>query len=129
MKVLFDLYCNSSIHSAYLQSYRTNSQRRTEYSKNSLPSGSGPLAPPSGGICDGFGRLTLKKKQRAYQRFYQALTAHWVAVEFSWEAKIRVYKTAADCKQFSEQVRGMWTCNHDRTLQEKLDIIEIIDFV
>jgi hypothetical protein len=125
MKVLFDIYCNSSIQSAYLQSClpSQNQPRVSRASKNDL------FGPPSGGICDSFEQLTFKAKNRAYQRFYQALTAHWVAIEFAWLAKIRLYREAADRKRFSYKVRDMWTTNDSRTLQEKLDIVEIVDFV
>jgi hypothetical protein len=126
MKVLFDVYCSASIHSAYLQSHLPPPDSQDEDSPHSINE---PLAPPSGGICDSFKKLTLKAKNRAYQRFYQALTAHWVAVEFAWLVKIRVYPTTADLRRFSREIQRMWTDNRSRTLQEKLDIIEVADFV
>jgi hypothetical protein len=124
MKVLFDLYWNSSIQSAYLRTHLPRSWGRPW---RGLPSNNDPLAPPSGGICDSFKELTSKAKNRAYQRFYQALTAHWVAIEFAWLAKIRLYPESADRVEVLEE--EIWTDPPFRTLQEKLDIVEIVDFV
>jgi hypothetical protein len=132
MKVLFDIYCNSSIRAAYLETCLIRPERSTfgdDEDEGGFPSSDDPPAPPSDGFCDGFKQLSFKAKNRAYQRFYQALTAHWVAVEFAWLSKIRIYRDAQDRERFFNKVRDMWTDNDSRTLQEKLDIIEIVDFV
>ncbi|XHG02955.1 hypothetical protein AWENTII_006274 [Aspergillus wentii] len=120
MKVLFNLYCNSSVRNSYLESYIPYPGRDPESGQDGMPSKNDPLAPPSGDICDDFKKLTPEQKNRTYERFYKVLTAHWVAVEFAWLSKIRIYKDFAERDRFHDEVTEMWTRNDDRSVQEKL---------
>ncbi|OJJ30835.1 hypothetical protein ASPWEDRAFT_175939 [Aspergillus wentii DTO 134E9] len=109
MKVLFNLYCNSSVRNSYLESYIPYPGRDPESGQDGMPSKNDPLAPPSGDICDDFKKLTPEQKNRTYERFYKVLTAHWVAVEFAWLSKIRIYKDFAERDRFHDEVTEMWT--------------------
>ncbi|GIJ88171.1 hypothetical protein Asppvi_007089 [Aspergillus pseudoviridinutans] len=118
MKVLFDLYCKKSVRSSYLADWGT--------SWNCSPETAGSSTK---GICDSFAQLPLQEKQRAYERFYRALTAHWVAVELTWVIRVSKHKTERDFKRWERKVYNRWADNSQRSLEEKLDIFEILDFV
>ncbi|KAF7137128.1 hypothetical protein CNMCM5793_007192 [Aspergillus hiratsukae] len=69
------------------------------------------------------------KNSRAYERFYRALTAHWVAVELTWVIRVSKHQTERDFKRWEKKVYDRWSDNPQRSLEEKLDIFEILDFV
>jgi hypothetical protein len=73
--------------------------------------------------------VNAEQKQRSYQRFYKALTAHWTAVEALWRARAQVYTTPKHCDKSFDLVWMKWTNNPDRPLEEKIDLVEVVDFV
>ncbi|GFF55001.1 hypothetical protein IFM46972_10161 [Aspergillus udagawae] len=124
MKVLFDLYCKKRVRSSYLADWETSWNCSPEIDGEYETAGRSTK-----GICDSFAQLTLQEKQRAYERFYRALTAHWVAVELTWVIRVSKHKTERDFKRWERKVYNRWADNPQRSLEEKLDIFEILDFV
>ncbi|RHZ43837.1 F-box protein [Aspergillus thermomutatus] len=124
MKALFDLYCKKSVRSSYMANWETSWNCFTETDGENETAG-----PSTQSICDSFAQLPLQEKQRAYERFYRALTAHWVAVELTWVIRVSKHKTERDFKRWERTVYNRWSNNPQRSLEEKLDIFEILDFV
>lgn len=87
------------------------------------------LLPPSRSCSLDFYALDAEQKQRSYQRFYKALTAHWVAFEALWLARVQDYGTAEEWDKAYDLVGSLWTDNPARPLKEKVDIVEVVDFV
>ncbi|GAB1198998.1 hypothetical protein APSETT444_008330 [Aspergillus pseudonomiae] len=133
LRLLYDLYCNPSIRSRYSRSVFLNWPNNECYEEEHALVHDEPLLEPTitphkdtvPGGCAALPSL----RNRGYRRFYQALTAHWFAVEALWLARISRYKTPQERNNRFVQVRGIWRDNPDRTLQEKLDILEVFDFV
>lgn len=73
--------------------------------------------------------MTSKQKQAAYRRFYKALVTHWVAIEHLSIARAVAYPTAKERNLHMKWVHELWRNNRDRPLQDKLDIVEVADFV
>ncbi|KAJ6093408.1 hypothetical protein N7486_008697 [Penicillium sp. IBT 16267x] len=73
--------------------------------------------------------LTTQERIRSYERFYNALVSHWVAVETLWITRTQTWSNAKEFDEAFELVYDMWTNNSQRSLQEKIDIVEIVDFV
>ncbi|KAH1406990.1 hypothetical protein KXX64_008807, partial [Aspergillus fumigatus] len=112
MRVLFLLYCDSSIQASFSLSaisswYDEEVEKDEEFAREM------PLPVPSGTSCEAFTRMSTAQRQRSYQRFYKAVMAHWVAVEMLWFAKVKFINLLG--KQ--------------RPLQEKIDVVEVVDFV
>ncbi|KAB8260223.1 hypothetical protein BDV32DRAFT_123354 [Aspergillus pseudonomiae] len=132
-RLLYDLYCNPSIRSRYSRSVFLNWPNNECYEEEHALVHDEPLLEPTitphkdtvPGGCATLPSL----RNRGYRRFYQALTAHWFAVEALWLARISRYKTPQERNNRFVQVRGIWRDNPDRTLQEKLDVLEVFDFV
>ncbi|PYI08759.1 hypothetical protein BO78DRAFT_416355 [Aspergillus sclerotiicarbonarius CBS 121057] len=127
MRLLFDLYCDASVQESYGQSaFRFE----CDGNKKIIDTDS-PFPPPSGSVCVGFGSLGTEQKQRAYERFYKALTAYWWVVEWWWSAKVDVHKDKYnDCWTrfaMAEELRDLTNSSH--AVQEYMDMVEIDDFV
>jgi hypothetical protein len=63
------------------------------------------------------------------QRFYQALTAHWLAIKALRFAGTSVYDRLSERNLRFDQGNNIWSENKVRSLQEMLDILEVYDFV
>ncbi|KAI9761062.1 MAG: hypothetical protein M1840_002030 [Geoglossum simile] len=63
------------------------------------------------------------------QRFYQALTAHWLSIECLRLVEICNYRTQTLNIQHYETLHNMWANNDERTLRESCDVLEVYDFV
>jgi hypothetical protein len=127
IRLLFVLYCDSSIQAAFSRSaisswYDEEARKDEEFAREM------PLPVPSGASCQAFTRLSTAQRQRSYQRFYKAVIAHWVAVEMLWFAKVQVYESPRQCDEIFKHVWDLWIDNQ-RPLQEKIDIVEVVDFV
>jgi hypothetical protein len=153
MKVLFDLYCEMTVRSSYLSEWATSrdcSPETDDENETARPSttdicdslaqrardcspqtdGESETARPSTkGICDSFAQLSLQEKQRAYERYYRALTAHWVAEELTWMMRVSKHKTERDFRRWERKLYNRFSNNPQRSLEEKLDIFETVDFV
>ncbi|GIJ91855.1 hypothetical protein Asppvi_010830 [Aspergillus pseudoviridinutans] len=128
MRVLFLLYCDSSIQASFSLSaisswYDEAVEKDEEFAREM------PLPVPSGVSCEAFTRLSAAQRQRSYQRFYKAVMAHWLAVETLWFAKVQVYESPRQCDGIFKHVWALWIDNQGRPLQEKIDIVEVVDFV
>lgn len=73
MRLLFNFYCDTSIRTSYSLADWQASEEGWE--------GEDPLPPPIRYTCGVFQELNAREKQRSYQPFYRALTAHWAMVE------------------------------------------------
>ncbi|KAH2079808.1 hypothetical protein KXW31_003054 [Aspergillus fumigatus] len=124
MKVLFDLYCKESVRSSYLADWETSWNCSPETAGENETAG-----PFANGICNSYAQLPPQEKQRAYERFYRALTAHWVAVELTWVIRVSKHKTEREFDRWERKVYDRWSNNPERSLEEKLDIFEALDFV
>ena len=129
MRLLFDLFCDASVQESYSVSMFPympiadgKEDREALAKENVLPVPSWNKAT----ILDG---VNAEQKQRSYQRFYKALTAHWVAVETLWLARAQVYATTMQCEEAFDLVWMKWTDNPGRRLEEKFDLVEVVDFV
>ncbi|RLL96083.1 hypothetical protein CFD26_102244 [Aspergillus turcosus] len=136
MKALFHVYCKKSVRATYLGDWATSwhgypgTDDETETDDENETSGANETVRPSTkGVCNSFAQLPLQEKQRAYERFYRALTAHWVAVELTWVIRVSKHQTERDFKRWEKKVYDRWSDNPQRSLEEKLDIFEILDFV
>ena len=123
MKLLFSLYCDPLIR---------------QYFSSSIPSyapfdetdiNEGPLPPPQLLHDVEANSHDVTKQRRAYQRFYRAITAHWVAVESLCLAKVTNHEKSSQHNHIFGYVWRIWTNNPNRPLPEKLDVLEVTDFV
>lgn len=69
------------------------------------------------------------ERQRSYQRFYKAVTRHWISVETLWLVRTQPVPNAEEFDKAFERTRELWTHNPTRPASDKLDIIEVVDFV
>ncbi|PYI08762.1 hypothetical protein BO78DRAFT_384857 [Aspergillus sclerotiicarbonarius CBS 121057] len=129
MRVLFDLYCDASVQNTYCRSiYPCDFARNDRKFIQDLGESFRHL---SGQVCNRFHCLDGKQRQRAYKRFYKAITAHWKKVEQRWLTKCRVYRDAENATDAIEKyVAGFMEFESDsHSLQGRLDILEVTDFV
>ncbi|KAJ5455003.1 hypothetical protein N7530_012772 [Penicillium desertorum] len=73
--------------------------------------------------------VRAEQKQHSYQRFYKALTAHLVAVDTLWLTRAQVYATSKHCDEAFDLVWMKWTDNPGGPLKEKIDLVEVVDFI
>ncbi|RAK95574.1 uncharacterized protein BO80DRAFT_486755 [Aspergillus ibericus CBS 121593] len=127
MRLLFDLYCDASVHETYSQS----AFRFDQGQDDELVDTYRPFPPPSGAVCPGFAILDHHHRQRAYERFYKALTAHWWLVERRWAIRVDVYETPEECVEAFLTLRPTMRqfVNPAHTIQEWMDLLELDDFV
>ncbi|KAL3256494.1 hypothetical protein ABHI18_007550 [Aspergillus niger] len=133
LRVLYDLYCHPLLRAVYLGSHLPDWLDNECYKEEFVHSPSDLPPLPSvthyGGSAQGAGAAFSGRSRQAYRRFYKALTAHWTAVETLSLARVTIYNTPEDRDRRFSQIWKMWAENRDRTLQEKLDLIEAFDFV
>ncbi|KAJ5335678.1 uncharacterized protein N7506_005614 [Penicillium brevicompactum] len=68
-------------------------------------------------------------RKGGYERFYKALTAQWVANEKLWRVRSQVWPNAQEFDDAFDSTLRQWTNNPARPIKEKLDIVEIVDFI
>lgn len=124
MKLLFDLYCDPLIRESYMRSAILDESHGVE---NALMSED--FIPNPSITCSKMNQIRATQTQKAYQRFYQALTAHWVATETLCIARGAVYETSNEYLECFDYVWDLRINNPGRSLVEKLDILEVVDFV
>ncbi|CAL5874618.1 uncharacterized protein PFLUO_LOCUS8915, partial [Penicillium psychrofluorescens] len=129
MRLLFNLYCDSSVQRSYSTSIYPYTGHRAVWEDRQAMGREEALLPPSRSCSLDFYALDAEQKQRSYQRFYKALTAHWVAFEALWLARVQDYGTAEEWDKAYDLVGSLWTDNPARPLKEKVDIVEVVDFV
>lgn len=129
MRLLFNLYCDSSVQRSYSASIFPYVGRAGEVDDSEALGREDPLPVPSRSHNLFFDALDAETKKRSYKRFYKALTAHWIAVEALWLARTQVYETVEDYDQAFGLVWTMWTNNPARPIEEKIDLVEVVDFV
>lgn len=127
MRLLFDLLCDSCVQESYSVSVFPCLPLDDE--DWVALAGEDTLPTPSRSRHAILDEVDDEQKQRSYQRFYKALTAHWTAVEALWLARAQVYTTSKQCDKSFGLVWTKWTNNPDRPLEEKIDLVEVVDFV
>lgn len=124
MKLLWGLYCDPPIRESYMRSAVLDESHgicKVLASEDSMP---GPSS-----SCSVKNQTGTKQLGKAYVRFYQALTAHWVATETYSIARGVVYETSDEYLECFGYVWDLRVDNPGRTLAEKLDVLEVVDFV
>lgn len=71
----------------------------------------------------------MKQKQESYQRFYKAVTTCWVFIEELWVTRTQSYRDAEDFDDAMGYAIAKWVDNPMRSLSEKIDIMEAVEFV
>ncbi|PYH75174.1 uncharacterized protein BO88DRAFT_440426 [Aspergillus vadensis CBS 113365] len=123
MKILYDLYRSSSIHSHYV---RANTVIHPAMDDRLYDCATEEAMPePKDFNCT----LDYGHRYAEYSRFYHALTAHWVLIEKIWLAKMTHYKMSSTRNDRYNQLWQLWADNPDRSLREKLDLIEVVEFI
>ncbi|KAJ5663546.1 hypothetical protein N7507_004277 [Penicillium longicatenatum] len=126
MRFLFDLYCDKSTSEAYIDSifsYVGNSD-------STVISATEPDLPDLSHKPNDFvKRSTRELRIAAYERFYKALTAQWASVERLWQVRSQVWPNAEQFDKNFESTVNSWSVNPARPLREKLDIVEVVDFI
>lgn len=124
MKILFDLYCDPLIRDPYIRSATLNESQEVEkilMSEDHIPN-------PSTS-CLMVNQIDTTQYKNAYQRFYQALTAHWVATETLCIVRGANYETSNECLECFAYAWALRIDNPGRALAEKMDVLEVVDFV
>jgi hypothetical protein len=129
MRILYDLYCDSAVNEAYLNS------AFPYLSENFVPEifeamvSESALPVPSGPMSVSFEEMSADRRQQSYQRFYKAVTRHWISVELLWFVRTGTVPNAREFDQAFERTWRMWEHNPTRSISDKIDIIEVVDFV
>lgn len=130
LRLLYDIYCDPSIRSLYNRSVRLNWPIHESYEEEYALHRDEHCPEPSIGQNDVSRDASVRSSRiLGYRRFYQALTTHWFAIEMLWLARVSVYETPQQRNKHFARVWRTWGHNSERTLQEKLDILEVYDFV
>lgn len=95
MKLLFDIYCDPFVQLRYILTlpYFYPLDESEKYAEALVHEEPLPSTFPSSQ--NNVSQHDTAQKQRAYQRFYRALTAHWMAVESLCLVKAANFQTAS----------------------------------
>ena len=129
MRLLFDFYLDKAITEAYLLSRfsYTSAGYTSDTTEASANEGNTPR--PSR-IPSAYANLIVpENRNHAYERFYKALTAQWIAIEKLWKVRSQVWPNAQAFDDAFDSAIKSWTNNQARPFEEKLDVVEIVDFV
>jgi hypothetical protein len=129
MRFLFDCYCDETISTLFMSSTLLTSfapeypQPDTEIDPQEFDLSSFQnLATCVRGSTPGREKVT-------YPRFYKALTTHWLSIESLWQVKTQVWPDGEEFEDAFNSARDKCINNPQRPLQDKIDIVEIVDFV
>ncbi|KAI9766207.1 MAG: hypothetical protein M1839_005009 [Geoglossum umbratile] len=134
LRLLQDLYLHPFIRPAYLQSVFPFEQGSNFTGLVDRLAREGPISIPEPRSCSGVAAQatppeSFRFDSRQTQRFYQALTAHWLAIESLRLAGMSDYKTQALQNKRYDLVHSIWGKNSERTLRESCDVLEVYGFV
>ncbi|GCB20429.1 hypothetical protein AAWM_03314 [Aspergillus awamori] len=124
MKVLYKIYMNPSVRSHYKQ-VKTMIHPDMDTKLHECATEEAMPALTDSNQCV----LCPERSYKEYPRFYLALTSHWVLIERIWLAKMTHYKRSSSCNKRYVQLWDQWTDNQDRTLREKIELVEVVDFI
>ncbi|KAJ6047186.1 uncharacterized protein N7446_012020 [Penicillium canescens] len=129
MRLLFAIYLDKAINEAYVNSTfsYTSGVNRPDTTEASASEGDMPKPSQIPGSCAN-GTIPEDRKG-GYERFYKALTAQWVAIEKLWRVRSQVWPNAQKFDDAFDSTLRQWTNNPARPIREKLDIVEIVDFI
>lgn len=130
MKVLFQLYCDSAIRPAYIRSifWQAKPEDQNQQWQNAAAYEL-PIPFPSDKECRTLQPMTTAEKMAAYSRFYRSVCSHWLCANLTWAAGISQYVDGLDCRATFDYIRVAWCDNFDRWLPEKIEAVEVTDFV
>lgn len=130
IRVLYDLYCDSVVNEAYLASTFPHITDVVDMPDTTeAMAAESALAYPSGFVCASFQEASQMERQRSYQRFYKAVTRHWISVETLWLVRTQPLPNAKEFDRAFERTWQTWSHNPTRPASDKIDIIEVVDFV
>ncbi|KAJ6051012.1 uncharacterized protein N7446_005643 [Penicillium canescens] len=129
LRLLFDLYVDTAIRKSYVKSVFPYSTGLGKPDRTEESASEGDLPKPSQIPSPCANAMIPEDRKSAYERFYKALTAHWVAIETLWKVRTQVWPNAQQFDSAFESAVEMWSNNPGRPLKEKMDIIEIVDFI
>jgi hypothetical protein len=73
--------------------------------------------------------MPIADKMAAYARFYRFVCSHWLCVNITWAAGISQHTDSKACEETFGNVKLLWCDDVERSLQEKIEAIEVTDFV
>ena len=129
MHLLFDLYIDKDIAGAYSLSRFSYTSAVFTTDTTELSANEEDTPKPSRVSSAYANTMVPEDKKYAYERFYKALTAQWIAVEKLWKVRSQVWQNAQAFDDAFDSAIKTWTNNPARPFEEKLDIVEIVDFV
>lgn len=139
MKTLFNLYCDDSIRTHYLQSMSPHvplafqeqfyEQWQLEQWETALVDEI-PIPTPSFRDSLSFSHLNLAERQAAYQRFYRALCSTWLLFDDLWSIRVSRHPSVLATKDaFDVFTQDRWVDNKISDLHEKIEVVEVLEFV
>lgn len=129
MRVLYDLYCDSAINEAYSVSTFPYITDLSVSKTTEAMASEAALQLPSGPVSASVEEMSTKQSYQSYQRFYKAVTRHWISVELFWLVRTQSFPNAGEFDKAFDRACRVWDQNPTRPLSDKLDIIEVVDFV
>lgn len=130
LKVLFDLYCDSTIRPSYLESVFWQTTDQLESLSLNFDDYGKRLPAPSGKNCSTIQFTTTADKMAAYARFYRSVCSHWLHVNMAWTAGVSRHADFLACEDAFGNIKVLWLDDYERSsLQEKTEAIEVTDFV
>jgi hypothetical protein len=132
MRVLYDLYCNSAINEAYstvTSPFFLGEEATRSFPSDEVMTRDPALQPPSGPTHAIAEEMSPKQRNQSYQRFYKALTIHWISAEIFWLLRARPVQSPPEFLNVHSRLQKDWSDNETRSLPDKLDIVEVTEFV
>lgn len=130
IKVLFNLYCDSSVRPAFLRSVFWQNPDQFYSLGQQIDLYGEPLSAPSGQDCRIIQFMTTAEKMAAYARFYRTLVSHWLHINITWTAGVSRHISFSACEDAFAKIRLLWLDDCERSsIQQKTEAIEVVDFV
>ncbi|KAI9041881.1 uncharacterized protein KD926_006427 [Aspergillus affinis] len=131
LRTLFTLYCDKAIHRMYTTGWKTFWDQDSLVKEGCL--GDTDPLPRSPSTTAGSQRKIIRishdQRRRGYRRFYKALISHWCALEHFYLSRVFVYPDDLERNAFNNLASMKWRYNPHRRLSDKLDILEVTDFI
>lgn len=129
LKFLFHLYGDKAISETRDRSACPKILRNAKDEYFSSRPGKKAFVRPVGLHSEQRQALTSTQAHRAYERFYLGLIAHWLRIEYLGLARCVAYESEGERESRFRDLSDSWTKDSTRNLQERLDQLEVADFV
>ncbi|KAK1144131.1 hypothetical protein N8T08_005793 [Aspergillus melleus] len=133
LRTLFRLYCDKAINRVYTTAWKTFWDQdllvKESYLADTDPL---PTSFSTSSACRAQRkviRIPHNQRRRAYRRFYKALISHWCALEHFYLSRAFIYPDDLERNAFNNIASMKWRYNPHRRLSDKLDILEVTDFL